>query len=172
MHAEAMAFVRHCLEVEGVPTKGARVLDVGAYDVNGSPRSLLVEGDALAYVGLDVRHGPGVDVVADLRYWMPRAPFDIILCLETLEHVPGGETYVDMFKDCARPGTWLILTCAIDPRKPHSANGRPQVPADEHYGNVNPYALRKVLIEGGWRIEKTVIDAKRGDLFLLARMPA
>jgi hypothetical protein len=43
--------------------KGARIADVGAYDINGSVKEELAYRDDLTVVGFDVVPGPGVDVV-------------------------------------------------------------------------------------------------------------
>jgi len=65
---------------------GGRVLDVGSFDVNGSPSHLF--GD---YRGVDIREGSGVDIVLDAETELVRMfgkeSFDTVLCLSTLEHV-------------------------------------------------------------------------------------
>jgi 23S rRNA G2069 N7-methylase RlmK/C1962 C5-methylase RlmI len=52
-------------EAERRPTRelveGARVLEIGSYDVNGGIRHLF--RGASDYVGVDLDHGPGVDRV-------------------------------------------------------------------------------------------------------------
>lgn len=65
------------------------VLEVGSYDVNGSPRAYFPNAD---YTGIDMRDGPGVDEVmnahhlSDVFGW---TTFDLVLCFETLEHDPA-----------------------------------------------------------------------------------
>lgn len=67
---------------------GGRVLDIGSFDVNGSPRSLFEDADQ--YVGVDFREGPGVDMVMDAHdlgnagFW--GGEFDTVICMNTLEH--------------------------------------------------------------------------------------
>ena len=56
MTREVMEFV------SGLGLEG-RCLDVGSYDVNGSVRGLFVRARS-GYVGVDMRNGPNVDVVA------------------------------------------------------------------------------------------------------------
>ena len=58
---DCIDFIR--AEIKTVSLAGIRVLEVGAYDVNGSVRDL-VRGGAATYVGVDIVPGPGVDVVA------------------------------------------------------------------------------------------------------------
>ena len=59
MHAEALEAMRELLG-RG-PGRGAKALDVGSYDVNGTYRPL-VEGRGWVYTGLDVSAGPNVDL--------------------------------------------------------------------------------------------------------------
>jgi SAM-dependent methyltransferase len=61
----------------------AVTLEVGAFDVNGSARQFF-EGP---YVGLDMRAGPGVEVLS-VGEALPFAAgaFEVVVCTEMLEH--------------------------------------------------------------------------------------
>lgn len=65
---------------------GARVLDIGAYDVNGSLRA--VTPPTWEYVGVDFSPGPGVDVVLDDPYQLPfqNGAFDAVVSSSCFEH--------------------------------------------------------------------------------------
>ena len=77
-----------------------RVLEVGSYQVEPGDdmRPLFPEGTH--YTGIDMRKGPGVDLVLDvstdhgadsLISFLPKDDdrmFDLVLCLDTLEHAP------------------------------------------------------------------------------------
>ena len=59
-----------------------KVLDVGSLDVNGNIRELC--GD---YTGIDIMAGPNVDVVIEENIFpFENNYFDVVLCLNTLEH--------------------------------------------------------------------------------------
>jgi len=63
--------------------EGDRVLDVGSFDVNGSPREFL-EKEASEYVGIDIEMGKGVDIKMnghDLESKFGLETFDVIMCL-------------------------------------------------------------------------------------------
>ena len=64
----------------------ARIVDIGAQDVNGSLRSLAPMGSD--YVGVDFAGGIGVDVVLDDPYTYPfdDNSFDVCVSSSCLEH--------------------------------------------------------------------------------------
>lgn len=110
MHDSVMQFLRTCLR--HVPVRGARILEVGSYDVNGSPRELFTA--ASEYIGIDMREGPGVDEVADVHDLPPLifmgGAFDIVICCEMLEHDSAFWTSITEMRDVLKPGGYLILT--------------------------------------------------------------
>ena len=62
-----------------------RVLEIGSRDINGNVRDLF-NGE---YIGIDMLDGPNVDEVInahDLPSIYEEESFDVILCLETIEH--------------------------------------------------------------------------------------
>lgn len=77
-----------------------RVLDVGAYDVNGSYRALF-DPATVSYVGADLEAGPGVDVhlTAHDRLPFEDGEFDVVLSGQMLEH---GSFFWESFREMAR----------------------------------------------------------------------
>ena len=66
--------------------QGKRVVEVGSYDVNGSVRPIVESYGPASYIGVDIRNGPGVDMIADVTVDpLPRA--DLVISCEMLEHV-------------------------------------------------------------------------------------
>lgn len=87
------------------------VLEVGSYDVNGSPRSLF-EG-AKSYTGIDMRAGAGVDLIvhsSDMVRVFGRDAFDVVVCCETLEHDSRFWETVTLMRETLRRGGALIIT--------------------------------------------------------------
>lgn len=80
MHPSVMNYITYWANATG--DKDRLVLDVGSYDVNGSPRNHFTR-----YIGVDIRRGPSVDSVAESQH-LPFASrtFDLIICSEMLEH--------------------------------------------------------------------------------------
>ena len=85
-------------------------IEVGSLDVNGKVSDLFPE-----YVGLDMRAGPNVTSVAnahDIPYWSN--VFDVVLCLEMLEHDTDPFQTIKELRRVLRKGGTLVLTaCGI-----------------------------------------------------------
>jgi hypothetical protein len=162
MHASAYQFVLQC----AVGYAPDRVLEFGSYDVNGSVRDLF---PGTLYVGLDIRPGPGVDMVWD-GHTLPQSlhdAFDCVVSTETLEHAQyPGAVVAAMIAALADTGT-LIITAASPKRMPHGCDGGPVVPAHEHYQGISTDNLR------GWIGDACTILALEhhediGDVYCLA----
>jgi SAM-dependent methyltransferase len=142
MHIEAMDFLRRMAALLPRPRL---VCELGSRDVNGTPRPLFA--DALLYVGVDRRPGPGVDVVAEADDWSPEPwlPFDLVVCAEVLEHAPHAGNICQMAHYLLRPGGLFLVTAAGPARDPHSVDGEEEVPEGEFYRNVSEGMLREWL---------------------------
>lgn len=83
-----------------------KVLDIGAYDVNGCVRSFFTD-----YLGVDMRTGPNVDQVVN-AHALPFADgsFDHVLCLEMLEHDELFWVSIAEMKRVLRSGGTLLIT--------------------------------------------------------------
>ena len=164
MHPEAMAFVARTAQRCMPPPN--TVLDAGGRDVNGSPR-LLFPGST--YLVLDLEDGPGVDVVGDARHWRPEAPVDLVLSVEVLEHAPDPAALLRAAWECLLPGGRLIVTCATDPRAPHSGHDGGPLRPGEHYANVAEADLKAWLAD--WDEVEIEVHPDRGDLYATAVRP-
>jgi SAM-dependent methyltransferase len=117
MHPDQLEFVERVRALFPRHFRGARVLEIGSLDINGSVRALFQGGD---YLGVDVAPGPGVDRVCrgeDLD--APDASFDTVISCEVMEHNPRWrETFRNMVRLC-RPGGLVVMTCATTGRAEH-----------------------------------------------------
>jgi SAM-dependent methyltransferase len=136
----------------------ATVLDIGGRDVNGSLRKLLF--DANACTVLDIRPGDGVDIVADAATWDPAGQqWDLIIAAETFEHTANWRAICRTAYAACAPGGRLIVTTAAPGRPPHSAvDGEFRLLPGEHYANIRPAELERVLTAAGWA--DVVIDVQ------------
>jgi SAM-dependent methyltransferase len=140
MHPPVYEYVADAVAAHG---PFATVVEIGARDVNGSVRPLF--GDC-EYVGIDIRPGPGVDVVADAESFVT-ADADCVVCTEVLEHAPNAEAICRNALSWLRPGGVFIVTAAGPGRRPHSAIDEQPIRRDEHYANVSFADLSSWLAE-------------------------
>lgn len=117
-HPSQQKFVAYVASINPALVKGARVLEIGSYDVNGSTRSLFAAAEE--YVGVDLVEGPGVDIVGfGHEVDHPDGSFDITISCECLEHDPHwSETLANMAR-LTRPGGMVLVTCAGRGRLEH-----------------------------------------------------
>lgn len=90
-----------------------RVIDVGAYDFNGSIRPLIESWQPAEYLGVDILEGPCVDVICsadDLIDRFGKEKFDVVLSIEMLEHSRYWQRSISNMKQVCQPGGIIILT--------------------------------------------------------------
>ena len=85
----------------------ASCLELGSMDVNGSLRPLVRTG---RYVGVDLRAGPGVDVVMDAADAWRLGTFELVLATELLEHARDWVGVVESIKRACGPHGYMIVT--------------------------------------------------------------
>lgn len=146
------------------------VLEFGSMNVNGSVRNIFYEED---YWGIDLAEGHGVDEVADAStYIYNKGQVDIVVCCETLEHTPLVPEIVNMAYLNLVVGGWFVITCAREPRNPHSAIDGRQVRRGEYYKNVDPQDLKTIVSEAGFQVHNLQLKNlpnHGGDLYLTAQ---
>lgn len=146
MHTEVMDFCRRELRRYLGPV--ARVLDVGSFNMNGSTRELFAPG--VAYVGIDIHPGKGVDWVGAAHDfpasegWDGEA-FDALVSTECLEYDKHWERTLDACCRLVRPGGLVLITCASGGRAPHYTECWP----DGYYRNLFARDVVPVLEAAG-----------------------
>ncbi len=112
-HNSVITFGLKHLSVEEIKDKS--IVEVGAYDVNGSLRPIIESwGNPAQYIGVDIEKGPGVDVVCRAENMLDvfgKESFDIVISTELLEHVRDWRTVISNIKNVCKPhGTILVTT--------------------------------------------------------------
>jgi hypothetical protein len=166
MHFEAQEFVRE----QAARLSPRFVVEIGAYNVNGGVRHLFPD---CRYIGVDVRPGPDVDVVADGAEWRPDTAPDVVVCCETLEHTPPEKqrAIVENAYGMLAPQGTLIVTAATDPRQPHSIDGE-LLTLPSNYWNVQELVLLRWLTALDDPRYEVTVDDGRGDLYLVCTKQA
>lgn len=144
MHESVLKYVvsqRDTLDAD-TPTP-IRVLDVGALDVNGTARVLFPD---VEYVGVDLQEGPGVDVVADAHQLdqLNLGTFDVVLCLEMLEHDTRPWLTAAQLAQVVKQGGLVVVTAR--------GNGFPEHDPPDCYRFMKA-GFQAVLEAGGLTVE-------------------
>ncbi len=162
-HPAVLEFGRRNLHRSDVA--GKKVLEVGAYNVNGSLREKVLTMEPDAYLGVDLRAGPGVDEVCDAGQLIERygpESCDLVICTEMLEHAADWMTVCRNLKGVLRPGGVLLLTTRS-----------PGFPWHEYPGDhwrFEPADLERIF--GDLSIEALEPDPGEPGVFLRARKPS
>lgn len=111
MNPAVLNFVASSLSADDV--RGRSVLEVGAADFNGTPRSVLERHEPAKYMGVDLYPGKGVDLVVGVSFLVDRfgpESFDVVVSTEMLEHVQDWRWAVSQLKRVTGPGGRLLVT--------------------------------------------------------------
>lgn len=173
MHDAAMNWLKQVAQQQRSYLSGP-TLEVGSININGSAR--LVFHHYTPYTGVDIVPGPCVDEVVDIRdYSAAKAAelsiYNLIISTEVLEHTPP-DLLLDAMLNFANPaGCTFVITCAGPKRRPHSADGAPEVKHGEYYANVDPLQLYRWLDsieDNGWFLEWEHIQTSEDETDLYA----
>ncbi len=111
-HVSCIVFGAKYLSKDEV--KGKKVLEVGSHDVNGSLRPIIESWEPAEYIGVDIKKGPGVDVICNadnIVEHFGKETFDIVISTELLEHVWDWRRVISNIKNiCKSNGIILITT--------------------------------------------------------------
>ena len=134
---------------------GARVLDAGC----GSGRTLQdlqaygeVSGIELSELAAEHARGRELGKVHVGRVeelpWEDRA-FDLVTCLDVLEHTPDDIAALRELRRVTKPGGWLLLTVPAYPAlwSTHDV-------VNHHYRRYTRRALRRAAVGATWRVDR------------------
>lgn len=166
MHQSAYIFASRALAPEDV--KGKRLVEVGAYDYNGSVRPVYEAMGPASYLGTDAQDGPGVDRVVPahaLSVLLGRDYADVVISTEMLEHAEAWRAAVAGMMQILKPGGLLLLTT----RSP----GYPYHPHPEDHWRFSVDAMDGIAEACGLEVITLEPDPDWNcpGVFLLARKP-
>lgn len=117
-HPEQVGFLKTVSEANITLLENGKILEIGSYDVNGSMRSIF--DTCSQYVGVDLREGPGVDVIGfghEVDFLSNN--FDMTVSGECFEHDPNWVKTLNNMIRMTRPGGIVAFTCASEGRPEH-----------------------------------------------------
>jgi SAM-dependent methyltransferase len=134
---------------------GAQILDAGC----GSGRTLVDLADYGTVAGIELdpdaakfaaARGRGEVKVGRLEElpWDTET-FDLITCLDVLEHVADDRSALAELRRVTKPGGWLLLTVPA-----YQALWSLHDAANHHYRRYSRRGLRLVAVEAGWRLAR------------------
>lgn len=143
MHAEVLNFLNRVRTYRPDLFGDKRVIEFGAYVINGSPRGLF---DRCAYTGVDWRAGYGVDAVSLAHeFRLPEGQTaDLCISTEMLEHDPHWRESVANMVGLLGTGGAVLLTCAAPGRPVHEVDC---APAPDYYRPVSAVEVVQHLRE-------------------------
>jgi SAM-dependent methyltransferase len=143
-------------ELDRLPLpRPAAVLDAGCG--SGRTLELLQRYGSVAGIELDPeaaeqarRRGVGEVVEGRLEElpW-PDASFDLVTCLDVVEHTPDDRVTLRELRRVTRPGGWLLVTVPAY----QSLWSRHDV-ANHHYRRYGRASLRAAATEAGWQVRR------------------
>lgn len=143
------------VELDRLPLpSSAAVLDAGC----GSGRTMqeLVDYGEVHGIELDpqaaaVARDRGFDVRIGRLEQLPweDETFDLVTCLDVIEHTPDDRVTLRELRRVAKPGGWLLVTVPA-----YQALWSLHDEANHHYRRYGRISLRSAATDAGWRVER------------------
>lgn len=137
------------------------VLEVGSANVNGGVRDLF----GGPYTGIDIEDAPGVDIVISshqLTGLFDTDSFELVLCLEMLEHDPNPWETLRQITEVTAPGGTVVLTVR--------ANGFPEHNRPDLWRFMKD-GIRNLVDVSGLTLVRLEADPQVSGWFVVARKP-
>src|SRR3989339_548177 len=145
--------------------RGKRVIEVGAYDLNGSLRPVIEKFGPAEYIGVDIEAGPGggrVCRAGDLALEIGADSFDIVISNELLEHIADWRSAISNLKKICRPGGIILITTR--------SSGFPFHAYPNDYWRYEPSDMEKIFSD--CELVALTRDPEAPGVFLKVRKPA
>ncbi|MDP3921172.1 MAG: class I SAM-dependent methyltransferase [Candidatus Omnitrophota bacterium] len=133
-----------------------RLLDAGAKSVTGVDLS----GELIAHAAKKYTRGPLRFIKADISFYAA-APFDVIACFETIEHVPDFQGAIKNLYRLLKPGGVLIIS---SPNRPVTSPARSfeDRPCNRfHSQEFTIPEMRALLEDHGFHTESSAVFGQR-----------
>lgn len=91
--------------------EGKKIIEVGSYDVNGSLRPIVENWNPAEYIGVDIEHGPGVDIICPAENLVEKFginKFDLVISTCALEHIKNWGEAISNIKNICKPNGVIL----------------------------------------------------------------
>lgn len=163
MHTEIIQFLHRARTASGLTSMAGRsVVELGSYDLNGTPRPVF--DGAASWLGVDWRPGPGVDVVGLAHEAPLPSTADVVVCCQMLEHDPHWRlTVARACRLMPSTGGWMFFTWAGPGYVEHELDTAPDDGTGEaYYGNLSTLDVVRVVTETLRDVEDVVVHTEYG----------
>jgi len=147
LHLERYAFAgRHVSGhvLDAACGVGYGSLHLAGADAVSAVHGIDLDGDAVAYAKSRYAHPKVTFTSGDILAFTPDRPFDSIVSLETIEHVPDPRALIVHFTSMLRPGGVFVGSVPVTP----SVDANPH-----HLTDFTPSSFKKLLTESGLVVE-------------------
>lgn len=167
-HSQQSDFVRRICNRFSDLQAGAKILEIGSQDINGSVRDCF--SGFSEYVGIDLNDARAVDLVVPGELLeLPSSWATIIVSTECLEHSEGWADILQNMIRLLAPGGLLLLTFAGIGRPAHGtvdSESRSSPHTLDYYRNLSPYQLLDAVQWGHFFSEYSFeVNSSPGDTY-------
>lgn len=154
MHQGNREWLAYVQQTYGGYWKTSGVLELGAYNINGSAREYLISD---VYVGVDQMAGPGVDIAMDAeKIDLGDRSFGCLVSVSMFEHTSRWREILDHNIQWSAPSGFVILSWGAEGNQPHEPFPWAAIPV----GDVLEWAMQHKLdvLEAHWERSRFTAD--------------
>jgi hypothetical protein len=166
MHTEVRQFISSVRQLYPAYFFRSRVIEMGSLNVCGSVRHFFWFNKK--YIGVDLGHGKGVDIVSKAHQYMPPFNPDVVVSCEMLEHDENWKLSLAHMYSILKPYGLFLFTCAGPDREEHgttdhNAYGSPFTTS--YYRNISMHDFEAVLYPELFLNSSIMYNRGRNDLY-------
>lgn len=144
--------------------KNVSVIDCGSLDINGSLRDFFENPD---YLGVDIAHGRGVDLVCKVHELNLTKKFDVVVSSEMLEHDEHWRESLAKMYDLCRSGGLIVISAAGEGRSEHGTRRTGAIwgTSGDYYMNILEKHIKEVYNPSMFTEMEISHEKKHGDIY-------
>lgn len=163
-HKEQQDFFKSVKEKFPDRFKDVSVIDCGSLDINGSLRDFFENPD---YLGVDIAHGRGVDLVSRIHELNLNKKFDVVVSSEMLEHDEYWRESLAKMYDLCKKGGLIVISAAGEGRPEHGTRRTGAIwgTSSDYYMNILESHIKEVYNTSMFEEMEISHERKHGDIY-------